>query len=159
KLALYFKAELEKVTDVGPSNEAYEWHFKVKCNNCNEINENWVGVNQLASNDITGSRGSANFVMRCKFCKREASAQFDNTSIKPYTIENSGQFSQIAIIECRGLEFVDFDPRTGFKARGAESKTIFDDINLTSKEDWADYDEESGVPVGISEIMVKFERA
>ncbi|KAF0488514.1 DUF866-domain-containing protein [Gigaspora margarita] len=111
KLALYFKAELENVTDVGPSNEAYEWHFKVKCNNCNEINENWVGVNQLASNDITGSRGSANFVMRCKFCKREASAQFDNTSIKPYTIENSGQFSQIAIIECRGLEFVDFDPR------------------------------------------------
>ncbi|CAG8789374.1 27962_t:CDS:2, partial [Dentiscutata erythropus] len=104
KLALYFKAELENVTDVGPSNEAYEWHFK-----------------------------------------------FDNKSIKPYTNENSGQFSQMAIIECRGLEFVDFDPRTGFKAKGAESKTIFDDIDLTSKQDWAEYDEEAGVPVGISE--------
>ncbi|CAG8774053.1 5421_t:CDS:2, partial [Racocetra fulgida] len=77
---------------------------------------------------------------------------FDNTPIKPYTIDDSGRFSKMAVIDCRGLEFVDFDPRTGFKANGAESKTIFDDIDLTSKGDWADYDEEAGVPVGISEI-------
>ncbi|CAG8580186.1 23656_t:CDS:2 [Cetraspora pellucida] len=142
KFALHFKAELENVTDVGPSSEEYEWHFKVKCNNCKEINKNWVGVNQLASNAISGSRGSANFVMHCKFCKREGYAQFDNTSIKPYTIENSGQFSQIVIIDCRGLEFVDFDPRIGFKAKGVKSNIIFNDIDLTLKEDWADYDEE-----------------
>ncbi|CAG8503736.1 16862_t:CDS:2, partial [Cetraspora pellucida] len=125
KFALHFKAELENITDVGPSSEEYEWHFKVKCNNCKEINKNWVGVNQLASNAISGSRGSANFVMHCKFCKREGYAQFDNTSIKPYTIENT---------------------------KGVKSNIVFNDIDLTSKEDWADYDEEAGVPVGISEI-------
>ncbi|CAG8451321.1 6704_t:CDS:2 [Ambispora leptoticha] len=151
KLGLYFKADLENVTDVGPADEDYEWHFKVKCNSCNEIHENWVGVNRQASNDIPGSRGTANYVMRCSFCKRESSAQFEPKPIKLYTIENSGKFAEMAVIECRGLEFVDFEPR------GAESGTIFDDIDLTDG-DWADYDEKAGLPVGISEIKAEFRR-
>ncbi|CAG8517120.1 4139_t:CDS:2 [Acaulospora morrowiae] len=175
RLALYFKAELENVTDVEPGDEDYEWHFQVKCTSCSEVNENWVGVNKLAQNEISGSRGIANFVMRCKFCKRESSAQIDRTSIKPYTIDNNGQFTQIAIIECRGLEFVDFDPRIGFKAKGVDSGTIFENIDLTEG-DWAEYDEEwltsdgscfhlsncsmkAQVPVGISNIKSEFKRA
>ena len=78
--------------------------------------------------------------MRCKFCKRESSArkpifqlfiylvvynsnkiffnnsiEFDTSPITPYTIENSGNFAQMAIIECRGLEFVDFEPRVNIQ--------------------------------------------
>jgi hypothetical protein len=37
--------------------------------------------------------------------------EFDTSPIKPYTIENDGNFAQMAIIECRGLEFIDFEPR------------------------------------------------
>lgn len=43
-------------------------------------------------------------------------------------------------IECRGLELVDFAPREGWKAKGAESGTVFEDIDLTDG-DYADYDE------------------
>ncbi|CAG8520382.1 4082_t:CDS:2 [Diversispora eburnea] len=110
KLALYFKAELENITDVGPGGEDYEWHFKVKCTSCYEVNENWT------KNDVPGSRGTANF--------------------------NSDQFSPIVIIECRGLEFVDFDPRFGFSAKGVDSETIFENIDLTEGY-WADYDEKN----------------
>ncbi|CAG8655751.1 16514_t:CDS:2 [Acaulospora colombiana] len=155
KLALFFKAELENVTDVGPGDEGDIWHFKVKCTHCNEPNENWVGVSQLAQNEIAGSRGIANFVMNCKFCGRQ---EIDQTSVKPYTIENSGKFAQIAVIECRGLEITDFDPMTGFKAKGVDSGTIFESIDLTEG-DWAEYDEKAEVPVRISDIKSKFKRA
>ncbi|CAB4488247.1 DUF866-domain-containing protein [Rhizophagus irregularis] len=158
KLALHFKAELENVTEVGPGDDDYEWHFKVKCTSCNEENDNWVGVNRLAQNELPGSRGTANFLMRCKFCKRESSAQFDTSPIKPYTIENNGSFAKIAIIECRGIELIDFEPRAGFKAVGIKSGTVFEDIDLTEG-DWAEYDEKGGVPVGISEIKSEFRRA
>ncbi len=42
--------------------------------------------------------------------KRESSAKFEATKPLPYTDEN-GQFAPLLTIECRGLEFVDFDPR------------------------------------------------
>lgn len=57
-----------------------------------------------------------------------------------YDIENNGKFQTIVTIECRGLELVDFAPREGWKAKGAESGTVFEDVDLTDG-DWADYDE------------------
>nr|CAG8448001.1 9474_t:CDS:2 [Entrophospora candida] len=144
-------AELENVTDVGPSGDEYEWHFKVKCNSCNELNENWVGMNRLSQNEILGSRGTANLVIRCKFCRRESSAQIDPIPTQLYTIENNGKFVKILAVDCRGLELM------GFKATGVDSKTLFEDIDLTEGI-WADYDEKAEVPVGISEIETEFKR-
>ncbi|KAG9295862.1 hypothetical protein G9A89_006601 [Geosiphon pyriformis] len=157
KLGLFFKADLEKVTDVEPVDDEYEWHFKVKCTTCNEVNNNWVGVNRLSQTDLNGSRGTANLVMRCKFCKRESSAQFDPTPTKPYTNDDSGQFAKIVTIECRGLEFIDFEPRSDFKAKGIDSGTLFNDVDLTDGY-WADYDEKAGLPVGISQIKSEFRK-
>lgn len=44
-----------------------------------------------------------------------------------------------------------------WEAKGSESETLFEDIDLTENE-WAEYDEKSGEPVGISNIEVKFEK-
>ena len=42
--------------------------------------------------------------------KRESTAKFDPAvPVTPYTAEN-GQFGPLLKIECRGLEFVGFDP-------------------------------------------------
>ncbi|CAO3703627.1 unnamed protein product [Rhizopus stolonifer] len=90
---------------------------------------------------MNSSRGSANLVMRCKFCKRDGSAQFEPSfKIKKYEAEKTGKFQQIAQFDCRGLELVDFQPRESWVAKGTESETPFDDIELTEGE-WADYDE------------------
>lgn len=43
-------------------------------------------------------------------CKRESSAKFETPPPLPYKEEN-GQFGPLLIIECRGLEFIGFDPR------------------------------------------------
>ena len=42
--------------------------------------------------------------------KRESSAKFESTAITPYTSQNA-QFEPLLVIECRGLEFIGFDPR------------------------------------------------
>jgi hypothetical protein len=62
---------------------------------------------------VSGGKGStAHFVWRCGTCKRESSAKFEKASPpQPYKADANGQFAPLVIIECRGLEFVGFDPK------------------------------------------------
>jgi len=81
---------------------------------------------------MNSSRGTANLVMRCKFCKRDLTArklfksalgqhilnrqrfivEFEPSfKIRKYDVEQNGKFQQIAQFDCRGLELVDFQPR------------------------------------------------
>lgn len=81
---------------------------------------------------MSGSRGTANLVMRCKFCKRESSArkfkyvidtymvdvdryrqlEFDTSvPIQAYSAEQNRKLQKIAVFDCRGLELVDFAPK------------------------------------------------
>ncbi|KAI8880931.1 DUF866-domain-containing protein, partial [Backusella circina FSU 941] len=157
KLGLYLKAELENITDLAPV-EDYQWHFKLECTSCHEVDESWISFNQQDTYDMNGSRGTANLVMRCKFCKRDMSIQFEpNFKIKKYDGENSNKFQQMAQFDCRGVDMVDFSARDGWVAKGAESGTSFEDIDLTEGE-WVEYDEKSGEPVGISNIEVQFKK-
>ncbi|KAI9255148.1 hypothetical protein BDA99DRAFT_442510, partial [Phascolomyces articulosus] len=141
KLGLYLKVNLENITDLKPV-DGYEWHFKDTV-------------------DMSGSRGTANLVMRCKFCKRESSARKFFIYIKvlreTYSAEKNNDFQKMATFDCRGLELVDFSPRDPWIAEGTESGTKFEDIDLTEGE-WVEYDEKSGEPVGISEIEVQFKK-
>ncbi|GJJ68255.1 hypothetical protein EMPS_00601 [Entomortierella parvispora] len=153
-LALQIKAELENITELIPEDADHTWHFKIQCTKCREIDSNHITFNAIDKAEMGSGRGEANLVMKCKFCKCESSADFASKPVA-YDIENSGKFQTIVTIECRGLELVDFAPREGWKAKGAESGTVFEDIDLTDG-DWADYDEKSELPVAISDIEAKF---
>jgi CXXC motif containing zinc binding protein, eukaryotic len=106
----------------------------VKCTSCHETHPKLVGLNRMVStcdlgtimftlydclchlqeqHELSGSKGNtAHFVWRCGMCKRESSAKFDPSfPIRPYTIESSGSFAPLLVLDCRGLEFTDFDPR------------------------------------------------
>lgn len=63
--------------------------------------------------EVSGGKGNtANFVWRCGTCKRESSAKFEDKSPTiPYSAEANSQFAPFLTIECRGLEFIGFDPR------------------------------------------------
>ncbi|PPQ73540.1 hypothetical protein CVT26_010351 [Gymnopilus dilepis] len=92
--------------------------------------------------EVAGGKGStAHFVWRCGLCKRESSAKFETTAFKPYNSENA-QFQPLLVIECRGLEFTDFDPRGIWKCIGTNSGTVFNEVDLTERE-WNDYDEKA----------------
>lgn len=76
-------------------------------------------------NDMSGSRGEANFVWKCKNCKvsiitidqrphpniiqREHSANIKEAP-KPYEQGEPPKAQKIIEFDCRGLEFVEFKP-------------------------------------------------
>ena len=137
-------------------------------------------------------------VTKCKLCSRENSIDILRDTIKPYT-SDSAQYQTVVAFDCRGLEPVEFEVRSGsrcgilvrcvdrassrdclslvqtlakeillvsihcslIQARSGwtvehrESGATFEDVDLTEKE-WADYDERSDEPVGITEIEHQF---
>lgn len=65
-----------------------------------------------------GKNASANFVWRCGSCKRQHSASFEPAvPPRPYSAESNGQFARLVELDCRGLEFVGFDPRVSESIR------------------------------------------
>jgi hypothetical protein len=59
---------------------------------------------------VSGGKDSkANFVWKCGNCKRESSASIVG-DFQAYAAEN-GQPAPLLTVECRGLEFVGFDPK------------------------------------------------
>ncbi|CAG7846330.1 SubName: Full=Uncharacterized protein {ECO:0000313/EMBL:CCA69672.1} [Serendipita indica DSM 11827] len=140
---------------------------RVKCNSCNEQHPKLVSLNRTVrlssiislppplhtlneERPLTMGKGTmANFVWKCSNCKRESSAKFDTPTpsqpaLRPYTSEQSGQFAPLITIECRGLEFVGFNPQGIWKCKGAESETVFDEVDLSEGE-WVDYDEKASI--------------
>ncbi|KAH9937199.1 uncharacterized protein B0H18DRAFT_1081454 [Fomitopsis serialis] len=127
-LLLSVKADLENVTDL------------VKCTSCNEVHPKMVSEER----EVTSGKGSvAHFVWRCGLCKRDG---------------RQWPVRAFLTIDCRGLEFVGFDPRGTWRCVGAESATVFDEVDLDEGE-WVDYDEKAALPVGISNIESKWTRA
>lgn len=79
-----------RVTDLLPidtEENPFYYTFKVSCTSCREVHPNWVSVSRFVrlqclymliftllipvqeENEISGSRGEANFVWKCKNCK------------------------------------------------------------------------------------------
>ncbi|KAI9293651.1 DUF866-domain-containing protein [Neoconidiobolus thromboides FSU 785] len=159
KLNLLFKAELVNIDQIQPNSNDFTWFFKVECTSCHEVNPKWVGITKNEEIELSNSRGSANLVIKCKFCKRESSCSYDTSQkIQPYSMENNNQYQIITTLECRGLEIVAWQPRDDFIAFGVESNIKFEDIDLTDGE-WADYDEKANQEVSIMGIETKIEKA
>ncbi|KIY50554.1 DUF866-domain-containing protein [Fistulina hepatica ATCC 64428] len=177
RLALYIKAELTNVVDLQPASDDFEYSFKVQCTKCRAVHPNWVTLNHKVSAtpphalplglfltggsypqdkyEVSGGKNStAHFVWRCHECKCESSAKFETSPVTPYSDENV-QFAPLLIIECRGLEFTDFDPSGIWKCSGTSGTSFtvdLEDRTFRSEGVWSDYDEKAAVPVGISEF-------
>lgn len=161
RLLLSIKAELENVTNLVPESDDYEYFFGVKCTSCYETHPNIVSLNRIETHTVSsGKDHAAHFVWRCGFCKRESSAKFEPSSPpRPYSADANGQFAPFITLDCRGLEFISFDPRGNWKCDGVEKKTPFTEVNLEDGGEWVDYDEKAKVPVGISKIESEWSRA
>ncbi|PQE05239.1 DUF866 domain protein [Rutstroemia sp. NJR-2017a BBW] len=102
------------------------------------------------ANEMSGSRGEANFVWKCKSCKRESSASVKAPPV-PYQAASPPTRQKIVEFDCRGLELVEFKPEGEWLATGTESGTKFTAIDLTEGE-WFDYDEKAGDEVSIKDL-------
>jgi hypothetical protein len=120
------------VTDLRPldtEDAPFFYTFKVQCTSCRETHPNFVSISRFEQNNISGSKGEANFVWKCKNCKvslpmptvsqhrltthqREHSA---NIKAPPKTYERTDPPKTVSILEfdCRGLEFTEFKAEVG----------------------------------------------
>ncbi|CCL98285.1 uncharacterized protein FIBRA_00279 [Fibroporia radiculosa] len=144
---LCIKADLENVTDLAPVSDAFEYFFQVKCTSCNEVHPKFVALNRLEEHEVSsGKNNTAHFVWRCGLCKRESFAKFEARSVTtPYSADANGQFAPFLTVDCRGLEFIGFDPRGVWSCSGLDSGTVFDEVDLREGE-WVDYDEKVALP-------------
>ncbi|EGP84812.1 unnamed protein product [Zymoseptoria tritici ST99CH_1A5] len=159
-LALAITADLEGVTDLVPDDteeNPFYYTFKVQCTSCREVHPNWVSVSRFEMNEQSGSRGEANFVWRCKNCKREHTASILSPPTS-YAHQSPAKPTNILTIDCRGLEFVEFKPDGEWKATGISKLTKFTSIDLTEG-DWYDYDEKAGEEVSVKDVKFEIRRA
>ncbi|KAN0125080.1 DUF866 domain containing protein [Russula decolorans] len=161
-LLLSIKANLENVTNLVPAADDFDYFFGLKCTSCHETHPKIVSLNRFEVHQVShGKNSTAHFVWTCGHCKRESSAKFEpSSSPQPYPAEANGQFRPFITIECRGLEFISFDPRGIWKCVGVESGTPFTEVEFEGTDsEWVDYDEKSKEPVGISELESQWSRA
>ncbi|XP_074640179.1 CXXC motif containing zinc binding protein-like [Tubulanus polymorphus] len=154
-IGLQFKAELENITNLTPTGEDFRWYLKLKCLHCGEETKEFIYLTLTENSPLKGGRGHASLVLKCKLCSRENSIDIIRDSISSYNADDVPKFKTIVAFDCRGVEPVEFSPRVGFTAEGAESGTAFSEVDLTEN-DWSDFDEKSNESVGIYELQHKF---
>ncbi|KPM34116.1 hypothetical protein AK830_g12456 [Neonectria ditissima] len=157
---LLLSAELTGVTNLRPDDtqdNPFWYMFKVQCTSCRETHANYIGVNRFEANDISGSRGEANFVWKCKNCKRASSASII-AAPAAYEQTEPPKSQKIIEFDCRGLEFVEFKAEGEWLAEGLDSGTKFTGIELVDGE-WYEYDEKAGDEVSIKEIKWEIRRS
>ncbi|KAF5970641.1 DUF866 domain-containing protein [Fusarium coicis] len=158
--ALYLTADLQGVTNLRPDDtqdNPFWYMFKVQCTSCRETHANHVGVNRFDTNEMSGSRGEANFVWKCKNCKRESSASVKAGPF-PYEQTEPAKPQKILEFDCRGLEFTEFKAEGEWLAEGAETGTKFTGIDLEEGE-WFEYDEKSNEEVSINDVKWEVRRS
>jgi hypothetical protein len=155
KIALQMMCRLDNIDDLKTSGSKFKWWLKFTCSNCGETTDKWNGI--CLDEYTPAARGSNiyHFMSKCKFCLRENSMTIIENSITPFIAENQEQYQTIVVFDCRGIEPIDFSPRTGWIVRTAENGKEFTDIDLTDGE-WEDYCDKTMKPVGIYQIQYKF---
>ncbi|TQN73271.1 UPF0587 protein [Colletotrichum shisoi] len=158
--ALALTAEVNGVTNLRPDDSEgnpFWYTFKVQCTSCREVHDKPVSVSRFDNNDMSGSRGEANFVWKCKNCKRESSATI-KAAPASYAQGEPAKQQKLLEFDCRGLEFTEFIPEGEWLAEGLDSGSKFSAIDLTEGE-WYDYDEKAGEEVSIKDLKWEIKRA
>ncbi|KAH8384651.1 hypothetical protein KR093_003981 [Drosophila rubida] len=173
RVGLQISATLENI-DKLETDADYAFFFKLTCSNCGETSDKWHDVieSERVQQDSRNPDGF-NFYMKCKMCGRENSIDVvEKTSGKllkcnqhtnfdycctavAYTADDAGSFKTIVVFDCRGVEPVEFSPRSGWKVQSAENGQSFEDVDL-SDDDWVEYDQKNNNSVGIYEFASKF---
>ncbi|BFG03426.1 uncharacterized protein DMAD_02685 [Drosophila madeirensis] len=156
RVGLQISATLENIDKIETCHPDYSFFVKLTCSNCGEQSDKWHDIteSERVQQDTRNAAGF-NFFMKCKMCSRENSIDIVEKSNVPYTADDSGKLKTIVIFDCRGLEPVDFSPRSGWKVFSSENGQSFEEVDL-SEDDWVEYDQKNNNSVGVYEFASKF---
>ncbi|XP_063384384.1 UPF0587 protein GA18326 [Cydia fagiglandana] len=155
KIALQIRANLECIEKLYTNHPHYQWFLKLKCSSCGEVSEKFHDLTEADKVPQKHNRSETNLLIKCKLCSRENSIDVIEGSNGAFTNEDAGKFKTLVIFDCRGVEPVDFEPKSGWIAEAEENGKKFEDVDLTEKE-WVDYDEKNQTSVGVYELEWQF---
>lgn len=144
-LDLQVKVESENL-DSWVIQDHCEWYFRVKCSQCGNIHSKEVFFQATDVVEMKGGKGTANFVMACNECKRDGYITIHKDSSKKLDLSEDRAIGVIATFDCRNIELIEWLPMLTVNVYGKETRTLFEDINL-SELPWCDYDEKSSSTV------------
>lgn len=173
KIGLQISCVLENIESLraGPS---FAYFLKLRCNNCGESDDIWHDIceDERVKKDTRNAKGS-NFVIKCKLCSRENSLDVVEASqgniilpssrisllilllVATYTEKDSGNFKGFVSFDCRGIEPIEFDARSGYIVKSAENGRTFEDVEIEDG-DWTEYDDKNKNSVSIAEFKSQF---
>eukprot|EP01106_Pelomyxa_sp_JSP_P010085 TRINITY_DN27138_c0_g1_i1.p1 TRINITY_DN27138_c0_g1~~TRINITY_DN27138_c0_g1_i1.p1 ORF type:complete len:182 (+),score=44.18 TRINITY_DN27138_c0_g1_i1:243-788(+) len=133
------------------------WLLQVKCLFCGESPEKMCPVVEKMSYPITGSRGVANLVKRCKCCKKEGFITIVKDSIVSYMIDDSEHSIQVASVDCRGLGVIDWSLQN-VVVQGATSGVRFEAC-VDDPDGWSSWDERVASCIGVYDLTYTTSRS
>lgn len=146
KFELKIRSRLENVEKIEFS-EDFRWFLAVSCTNCREMYPNEIYLEYGDRQEADGTRGTFNFVSKCRFCSNSGTLNFVG-SIGCY--ENSEDDQVVASLEGRGIKVVNWVLNSGFSVVSQTGK-VFEDVKL-DEGDWVEYDESGEFLVGVYEV-------
>lgn len=146
KIGLQIRATLENVDELKTNHPDYSFFFKIKCTNCGEQSDKWHDLTESERvNEDSRNPNGFNFYMKCKLCSRENSIDIIEGSngkyqlangmqiahknvvdvlflfwiliLVAYTADDAGKYKTIVSFDCRGVEPVEFSPRSGWSIK------------------------------------------
>ena len=73
--------------------------------------------------------------------------------LKTHVYSKSGEYAPIVEFECRGVKPIEYDVRAGWTATHPKSGKVF---SVDLSDDFADYDDDEGEPVGVYRFEYQF---
>merc|ERR1712048_469320 len=109
----------------------------LKCCNCGEVSDKLCTFTKQEELELTTGRGTANLIIKCKFCSRENSVEVIDSPLGKFN-QDDREFAAVASFDCRGVELDTFEPADGWVGTTENGKEF--EINLA--EDFCDFDED-----------------
>mmetsp|Transcript_10356 Transcript_10356/g.25873 ORF Transcript_10356/g.25873 Transcript_10356/m.25873 type:complete len:172 (+) Transcript_10356:3-518(+) len=164
-IGLFMKAEMENIEKI-EFPEDTDWTLDVGQAGGVDKRER-VTVSMKEEVEIPNSKGTANFVVKFEGSKAGSTMNVvtvtrktDVKALKNQTLNeySGGDFSPIAVFDCRGMEPTRWYPVGPCKVTAADGGKVFEDVDLTDAEGdgWCEYDDTNDQPVGITGLKVEF---
>ncbi len=159
-LNLTLRVISENAKELRINGETYDWCFIIECDQCHTEQPNEIYFTAAEEVEMEKGHGTANFAMKCKFCKKALTISINNKANKSaYSIncENGNDEGILCSFDCRGSVIRKWIPKDGVSIEAAETHKVFENVDITSE--WCDYDECSQGTVSLLEpVASRFEK-
>ncbi|KAK8900267.1 hypothetical protein M9Y10_002590 [Tritrichomonas musculus] len=142
-IAIEFKAETDGVALLTPVSYS-SFSYTVKCTQCGAEREN-ISFDD-SEKEMQGSRGTANFVMTCKDCKRQCNINYTGNNFN-HEAEDYTDWQRVITLECRGCSIENASCNEWNIRSESDNK-----YEWNAADDFFEYDEDLGRPVTVSEL-------